>query len=84
MITDGVFSPDNRFVATASADGTVHIWDAKSGESKAELYGHTGYVWGVRFNPDGTRVVTASDDNTARVWDAANGKIEAVTTRTHR
>ena len=35
---------------------------------QAQLTGHTGTVYTVRFAPDGASLVTASLDNSARVW----------------
>jgi WD40 repeat protein len=41
-ITDICFSPDSRFVATASADETVRIWDMRAGCEFRVLTGHQG------------------------------------------
>ena len=35
------FSPTEHVIATGSADGTVKLWDAKTGEQLASLQGHT-------------------------------------------
>ncbi|MCZ6598515.1 MAG: serine/threonine protein kinase [Planctomycetota bacterium] len=66
------FSPDGTRVATASDDGGVRIWDARTGEELALLEGHLEEVKCVDFLPDG-RVVTGSVDGTLRVWDAETG-----------
>jgi WD40 repeat protein len=71
-----MFSPDGTRLATATADGTVWVWDATT-EREALLRirtGHTGMVRGVAFSPDGTRLATASFDGTVKVWDAATGQ----------
>jgi len=64
------FSPDGRFVVTASADGTARVWEAATGKSVGELRGHTNSVNSASFSPDGKFIVTASDDATVRLWDA--------------
>jgi len=64
------FSPDGRFVVTASADGTARVWDAATGASLGELRGHTGSVNSASFSPDGKFIVTAGNDATVRLWDA--------------
>ncbi len=69
------FSPDGKFVATASADQTARIWDVPSGQLKATLRGHTAHVFGVDFSPNSQRVVTASGDGTAKVWQVGNGSM---------
>jgi WD40 repeat protein len=72
--TDGVaWSPDNRKIATASADNTATIWDAESGKPLIILRGHEGYVIGLAWSRDGKSVATVSEDKTARIWDATTG-----------
>jgi WD40 repeat protein len=69
-----VFSPDGTRLASASEDGTAHLWDAATGALLHTLTGHTAKVLSVAFRPDGARVVTASADGTVRQWDARTGQ----------
>ncbi|MDE0938169.1 MAG: WD40 repeat domain-containing protein [Mariniblastus sp.] len=64
------FSPDGRFVVGGCNDGTLQFWDARSGEKRHTLRGHTGAVLDFDFHPDGTRIATGSSDGTVKVWDA--------------
>ena len=66
-IRSATFSPDGQRIATAAADDSARVWDAKTGNVLRVLK-HSDNVYTVRFSPDGTRVVTASKDGTARVW----------------
>ncbi|HEY4424404.1 MAG TPA: hypothetical protein VGN10_09370 [Pyrinomonadaceae bacterium] len=75
-INSVAFSPDGRFVVTASADGTARVWDAATGVSRGELRGHSGTVNSASFSPDGKFIVTAGNDATVRLWDA--GRFEQV------
>ena len=68
------FSPDGRWVVTASDDGTARVWEVASGKAPGQPLRHNGAIKSVAFSPDGKRVVTASADGTARVWEAATGK----------
>ena len=68
------FSPDGGRLASASADRTVKIWDAWSGQEIRSLTGHTDDVTGVAYSPDGQRLASSSWDNTVCIWDAKNGR----------
>jgi hypothetical protein len=63
-VKSAVYSPDGRRIASGSADGTVAVWDADSGQRLLELTGHQNWVRSVAFSPDGRRI--ASGAGTAR------------------
>jgi WD40 repeat protein/tetratricopeptide (TPR) repeat protein len=67
------FSPDGKQIITTSAYG-ARVWDAQTGQLRAEPMTHRHWVNSAHFSPDGKRIVTASRDNTARVWDAQTGE----------
>ena len=77
-VTAVAIAPDGTWLATASDDGTVRIWDAATGQQRATLTGHTDQVRAVAVAPDGTWLATASGDQTARIWDPATGGISAL------
>jgi hypothetical protein len=53
-------------VASGSADQTVKIWDASSGDCLQTLEGHSDLVWSVAFSQDSTRLASGSRDNAFR------------------
>jgi WD40 repeat protein len=75
------FSPDNRFIATASRDGTAIIWD-KQGKYLTTLSGHKGAIYSVSFSADSQYIATASADNTAKLWNLQGQ--ELVTFKEHK
>jgi serine/threonine protein kinase len=76
------YSPDGARLATGSHDGTVKIWDARTGQELLTLKGHTAEVSSVAYSPDGARLASASGDGTAKVWDARTGR-ELLTLKGH-
>ena len=71
-----VFSPDGKYIASASWDQTIRLWDGETGEQlRPPLEGHEDWVKSVAFSPDGKHIVSASDDKTIRLWDAETGEL---------
>lgn len=66
------YSPDGNRLASASRNGAVRIWDAKSGEVVGTSEGHRSRALAVTFSPDGSRIASGGFDDTVRVWDAEN------------
>jgi WD40 repeat protein len=67
------WSPDGKWLTTASSDRTARIWDAETGSELVVLHGHDDEVRGVAWSPDGRRLATVSHDRTARIWDTVTG-----------
>ena len=66
-------SLDNgRWLASASDDGFVRIWDMNDGSFR-KLAGNSKQVWGVAFSPDGKLVASAGEDGRARMWEVSSG-----------
>jgi WD40 repeat protein len=70
LVNSCVFSPDGKYIVTASDDGTLRVWDAHLGTMLRALEGHLFGVKNCAFSPDGKQIVSASDDGTLKVWDA--------------
>ncbi|MGH9947877.1 MAG: WD40 repeat domain-containing protein [Pyrinomonadaceae bacterium] len=70
-------SPDGRFAATGSRDGTAKIWDLQTRELKFTLKGHKGKVHRLGFSPDSGTLITGSYDKTAKLWNVETGEMKA-------
>ncbi|TQM81337.1 WD40 repeat protein [Saccharothrix saharensis] len=70
------FSPDGRFLATASFDQTVRLWDLRDRDDPeplgSPLPGHRSWVTSAVFSPDGRTLATAGNDATVRLWDVSD------------
>ena len=73
-VFSAAFSPDGRRAISASSDGSLRLWDTKTGKEIKRLDGHTGRIWTVAFSPDGRRVAAGGFDNTIRLWDLSTGR----------
>ena len=68
------YSPDGRWLATASADRTVKIWEATTGLEVRTLT-HSGVVWTLAFRPpDGRWLASAGGDGMIRLWEVSTGQ----------
>ncbi len=77
------FSPDGRWLVSASDDKTVMVWDFAARKRLKTLTDHTEKVNAVAFSSDGKMFATGSYDRTVIVWDAST--LEKITTlREHR
>jgi len=60
-VTSVAASPATHHIASASADRSVRVWDARKRECVHSFEGHGERVWSVSWNPAGTRLATATD-----------------------
>ncbi|MBL9173953.1 MAG: protein kinase [Verrucomicrobiales bacterium] len=56
----GCFDPTGKFIATATEDGAVHLWEAASGRETAQPQTVKGEVTFLGFDAEGARLVTTS------------------------
>jgi WD40 repeat protein/serine/threonine protein kinase len=65
------WSPDGRWLATASSDETAQVWDAESQLAVTPPLPNRGSVLALAWSPDSRRLATGSWDQRARIWDVA-------------
>jgi WD40 repeat protein len=68
------FSPDGRYMLSAGADGTAHLWGSRA---PLRILSHAGPVNTASFSRNSKSVITSSDDWTARVWRVSDGHLIA-------
>jgi WD40 repeat protein len=82
------WSPDSSRIVSAARKGfgqpggerghhgTVHVWDATTGQQLINYLGHSLTGFAVAWSPDGSRIATADGRPTGslQIWDAATGQ----------
>lgn len=66
-------SEDGKYLVSASADGTLKVWDMHTERPIHTLSGHSDEVWCSSISPDNEIVVSGSSDGTIRLWRMKNG-----------
>jgi COMPASS component SWD3 len=67
-------SPNGAWIASASADGTLRVWDAATGAHMDTLVGHMAGVSCLAWSPDSGTLASGSDDKAIRLWDRVTGR----------
>ena len=64
------FTSDSKLLATGSDDGTIRLWNAKTGDATGIFVGHEVHRWisALAFSEDGRKLFSASEDGTVRIW----------------
>jgi WD40 repeat protein/cellulose biosynthesis protein BcsQ len=66
------FSPNGEYIASASSDETVRLWDVKTRKQLKVFTGHKDWVWTVAFSPDGEYIASGGDDQIVKLWNIAS------------
>jgi WD40 repeat protein len=68
------FSPDRKYLVSASVDKTLKLWSVESQKEVTTLQGHSKSVTSVAFSPDGKYLASGSYDNTVKLWSVESQK----------
>jgi ATP-dependent Clp protease ATP-binding subunit ClpC len=63
------WSPDGRRLASGSADNTLRIWDAETGQEVARFAFEEAYAWRLAWSPDGAFLASSHQGDVFRFWD---------------
>jgi WD40 repeat protein len=77
------WSPDGKFIASASDDTFVQVFESDTGTRKIIYRGHTEEVAAVAWSPDGQFIASAGQDKTVQIWNAASGGSPVLTYKGH-
>ncbi|HEY8506218.1 MAG TPA: WD40 repeat domain-containing protein, partial [Gemmataceae bacterium] len=63
------FTPDGRFLGTASNDETARFWDTRTWEVATTFTWKIGRMLDIAFAPDGLRAAASGSSGKVVVWD---------------
>ncbi|MBI2926750.1 MAG: protein kinase [Verrucomicrobia bacterium] len=69
------FSRAGRWLASATSDNSLKLWDVEAGDSKPARTVHRYASWasGGVFSPDGRHLFSGGSEPMIRIWDVATG-----------
>jgi WD40 repeat protein len=73
-VNDGRFSPDGKYIATASEDGVIRLWSTSEGSEPRKLTGHEKPVLAIQFSADGNKLISGAKDKLAFIWELASDR----------
>jgi len=69
FVQDIDISSDRQYALSASWDGTLRLWNLKTGMTTRRFIGHSKDVLSVAFSADNRQIVSGSRDRTINVWN---------------
>ncbi|AMD22536.1 HHL234Cp [Eremothecium sinecaudum] len=75
LVNHVAFSPDGRYIVSASFDNSIKLWDGRDGKFISTFRGHVASVYQVAWSSDCRLLVSCSKDTTLKVWDLRTKKL---------
>jgi WD40 repeat protein len=73
-VNNVIFTPDGKYVSTASNDNKIYLWDVYTGQQVTKPIDLDSPIDSVVFSPDGKCVATKSDNKNIYLWNLSTEK----------
>jgi len=71
-VSSAEYSPDNKYIASSTANSLL-IWEAANGK-KIKILEEGKLYWSASWSIDGKNIVSVDDDGVINIWDVETGK----------
>jgi len=72
-VTSAEYSPDGRFIGSSSMDGTIRVWNPRTGEEDmSPLRSGDGKVFRIAFAPNSRRLASGTESGVICVWNISS------------
>jgi WD40 repeat protein len=76
VITSISYSPNGEWLAIASVNGEIQIWQVMNDcelQKYVTFQGSTTWIWSICFSPDSQTLLSGSTDHLVKLWDVRTG-----------
>ncbi|OLP19845.1 hypothetical protein BST81_03465 [Leptolyngbya sp. 'hensonii'] len=80
IVTWGTIAAPSRdeapqiLIASAGDDGTIRLWDGRSGESVKTLFAGEDRIWTLAFSPQGNFLASGGQNSLLKLWEVQTGQ----------
>lgn len=74
LINHVMFSPNTLFIASASFDKGIKLWNGLTGVFLHNFHGHVASVYQISWSSDSKFLLSASKDSTVKIWNIKSDK----------